>query len=351
MKKIRDIQFSNCVMGDGSIYAFADAGGYPLKINPLTKETVLLNWKGIIEARVQIDSIIYDNHSIYMLELNGRRMVQYNIQEESIKSYYINLEGNAWGNFVLFTKIDQTIFIFPKRASCFYEVDLLNGQVVRNKTDFQDLFYSCAFRNGDAVCLFHEDGSKIWIFDLHEKTYNQYSLNQNLEDIVKVTEFDDNAYLVSRKGAIYSCRLSDYHIEKMRESDSKDSKWGNIAVTKKNIWLLPLLGSDIRVIDRESLTESVADEYPDDFIYRDIKGWSKYHGYAEDEDKYYYAPRLANYMLEINKKTGNGEWAKIAASLQKDILNMARENKQIVQEGYCDLHDFLMTICSKKHRS
>ena len=48
------------------------------------------------------------------------------------------------------------------------------------------------------------------------------------------------------------------------------------------------------------------------------KGWSKFHGYCEDEDHYYCAMRSMNFFLTIDKRSGKERWIKPQLPLKEE---------------------------------
>ena len=354
MERIKNLQFSNCVIGDGVLYGFLDDGGYPIEIDLQTKEIRVTDLDKILQTPINVDSLLYDDQMIYILGMDGRCLIQYKIRERQLKYYNFYYQGDTWGNFAFFTKMQKSIYIFPKRADCLIEVDLQNAQVVKREVQLnaQGVRFSCAFRNENEVCLFDEDAQRIWIYDLQKKEFRQYALEQKIERLATAVIFKDKAYLLGEKGSVYLCRLTDYFIEEIKKCavENEDFRWGNVAVTEKNIWLLPSLGEDICIINRENLEERTFIEYPNDFEYANIEGCSKFYGYGEDEGKYYFAPRLANYMLEIDKNSGVGEWIKLINPSKKKLYDVIQKNIGIINEGpynTLDLSDFLNLICNK----
>ena len=355
MERVTNLQFSNCVMGDGVLYGFLDDGGYPIEIDLQTKEVSVADLDKGLQTSIHVDSLLYNDQMIYILELDGRCLIQYNIRDKQLKYYSIHYKGGTWGNFAFFTQMQQSIYIFPKRADCLIEIDLQNERVEKKAMQLhnaQDVRFSCAFRNENEVCLFDEDAQKIWIYDLRKKIFRQGVMEQEIECLATAAVFKDKAYLLGEKGSVYLCRLADYSIDEIRRSrvENVNFEWGNIAATEKNIWLLPALGESICIINRENFEERVFTEYPNDFEYANIEGYSKFYGYGEDEGKYYFAPRLANYMLEIDKNSGSGEWIKLINPLKKDLYDAIQKNLGIINEGpynALDLKDFLSLICNK----
>lgn len=352
MDRIEKLQFSNCVWGDGQLYGFLQDGGCPIAIDPKTWKVDVVDLRGESVLPVQVDSLIYDEKKIYILELDGRRLLQYDVVSKGFRCLYINYDGDSWGNFVMFTKQGEYIYIFPRKAGNLFKIDLHKESIIREKINLsinENRCLSCAFRSGNKVVLIGEKGESLWIYDLISGKFAEQSIEEKMETIVAASAFEDTAYLLGIKGSVYVCSTKNYSIRRIRKcnQDIEPYTLGNITVTQKNIWLLPTLGDSIHILDRDSLKVNVFKEYPHDFSYIDLAGNSKYYGYGENQDTYFWAQRMGNYMLSIDKNSGQGEWIKLINPLKEDLYNALLENVRQVNEGRLNaftLIDFLKMI-------
>lgn len=338
MDRIDKLQFSNCVWGDGKLYGFLQDGGWPVEIDPKTREVSVIDLRCESVLPFQVDSLIYDEKKIYILELDGRRLLQYDVVSKEFRCLYINYDGDSWGNFAMFTKQEEYIYIFPRKADNLIKIDLSKESIIREKISLsigEDSYLSCAFRSGNKVVLIGEKGETLWTYDLTSGGFTEKRIDENMETVIAASVFEDNAYLLGIKGGVYVCSTKNYSIKRIRKSnqDIEPYTWGNITVTQKNIWLLPAFGDSIYVLDRGSLKESVLGEYPHDFSYIDLEGNGKYYGYGENQDTYFWAQRMGNYMLSIDKNSGRGEWVKLINPLKKDLYYALLENVGQINEG------------------
>ena len=78
----------------------------------------------------------------------------------------------------------------------------------------------------------------------------------------------------------------------------------------KKLIVLPLLAEEIKILDLSTDEVEIYHDYPENFLYYDISGWSKYYGLCEDDIYYYFAMRRENYLLRIKKVDGSLSWIK-----------------------------------------
>lgn len=352
MNRIKRIQFSNCVTWNGKLYGFLDNTGYPIEIDLQTREARLICSDSLPEESIQADLLLCDNKIIYILELNGKRLIQYNTESKAFECFYINYNGSSWGNFVFLTKLNRYIYIFTKKADCIILIDLQSKKVTKRDviiSDKESIQFSSAFRKGNRICLFSQNGKGLWIYNLESEKFEEHKEMYLEECPVTVVCFESNGYVLGEKGGIYRCSFLDYSIKEIRKckKGALSYIWGNIAVTKRNIWMLPSLGEDICIIEEDNLKEEILTGYPDNFSYIPSKDTSKFYGYGEDDSYYYFAERLANYMLKIDKNSGRGEWVKLCNPLKKDWADVV--SKYAIYEQNSNefiLHNFLELICS-----
>ncbi len=118
-----------------------------------------------------------------------------------------------------------------------------------------------------------------------------------------------------------------------------------LCATERNIWLLPSLGEEIYIYSFADESMLEYSNYPQDFKYKTNRGWSKYYGYTENEGRYFWAMRAANYILTINKENGTGAWFQPKGVKAEDRKKWPAKRKlDIVLEGNSTIEDIIIDM-------
>lgn len=175
----------------------------------------------------------------------------------------------------------------------------------------------CACRGGDRVWLLPCEAEVIGCYDLASGEMRIYELKRKIVDCVDMVFADENIYILSRWGIIYICNPHELKVDEMKiletEYIGRKSMYGKMIYAGNKLIILPALTDDIKIID--VLTDNVETyhDYPGDFLYYNMEymaDWSKYAGLCEDDNYYYCAMRMENYLLKISKCDGTLSWVK-----------------------------------------
>lgn len=346
--------FPTCVVKQDKIIAFTSYMKLPIAEDIHTGNMELLDRAEGYDMHFAADYMLNENSDIYVLELNGKRLMKYNINDK--KCHYIDIECNSkqWDNYAAFSKYGKHLYVFPRYLDELIIIDSETGTVQRDKSLYlkmenykkQDDFsyFWCGCQSGKIVWLFPKRGNWAAAYDMEHNRWEEYSLSVDINCCVHVMQYTDKLYILSSEGKIYCWNMKDKQVEEMADCSSTDIEgdiFGRIAVTDKNIFLLPAIGESIFCIELQTREIKKYESYPDGFKYCGPKEWSKYHGYCEDDENYYFAMRSMNYFLIINKKTGKEKWIEPTIPCYEEFINKYIRDNELLGEVVVDIQDML----------
>jgi len=306
-----------------------------------------------------VDNILSDGKDIFALELDGKRLMKYDLNEKKCQYFNILCDEKKWGNYASYGKIDNYFYIFPTYKKGILKVDLNTGRVkkitelyseIENSNEFINqkgdcVYFSCGSRVGNKMWLFRKQDNLLVIYDMDCDKWENYKLPIVINDCIHAVWHNNKMYILSSEGKIYYCNL-DGIMEEIADCNSQNlnnNYYSRIMVTDENIILLPFLGNNIFIINLYSKKIKKFNKYPIGFQYCGLKSWSKYYGYTEDDKNYYLALCSSNYMLVVNKKNGEIEWVKLQLPEYKDYIKIyVKYNREQVYEKECGLKEFLV---------
>ncbi len=350
-----NILFSTCALVDEKIYSFTNQLGLPIVIDLNSQEIHFLeNVKGWKPFNIDYMLCLGDN--IFILELNGRRLMKYNVTQMYCQFYGINCGEKEWENYILFANYKDCLYIFPKYKNMIVRMDINsedmkiewlsypeeNGFLQKNQENIE--YFACGCQISNKALLIGKSGDFIIIYDMENNFLKKHMLSIKIKDCVHMVPYDNQIYLLSSEGMVYSWNSETNSIKALTDYKKKMGKihdFSRIAVTDKDIFVLPALGKNILKIDIDTKEIDKYKNYPYKFSYFNYE-WSKYYGYCENEEYYYFAMRSSNYVLTINKHDSTINWIKPADNFQKEYLYCCQKyNKILPEQELCSIKDFV----------
>lgn len=344
---MKNINFNSCVIADNKIW-FISVQGYFMNYDYTKNVTHIVVPQNLAELEFKsvTDTMILNDKRIYFLEQDGKKLYEYDIATNYCHYYNMpKFEMSNWGCFAGIYLWNNKIYIFGKNAGRIYYFDT-NTKDFMNVSNDNVRRVTCSARVNDKVYL--ANGDRVLSYSLSNEKYEEvYKFDNevitwmrgrgNGIDILtqkdNVIEFDAG---MNRKIPIYTPQNS-------------SKMYVRACITNNKLFLLPNgLGSErVCVVEKETGNVNFA-EQPEDLIYREI-GWSKYSGYCEDQDKVWFANRVSNYFLSIEKKSGKVKWVKIPSPSLEDIsLYLKKSNNRIIKEEEVELKQFLSLLMYEK---
>ncbi len=353
---IRSVQFSTCALNQNSLFFYTNGGECFVKMDLNTKKIYFLQEPSCDSTFRIGDFMLTDENKIYTLEIQGKKLVEYTIENNTYKYYNISCNKELWGNFAAFAKHKNTIYIFLRNDNNIVSLDLSSGEIKRDSGLYDNLFLNKASyfahgcQRGEEMWLLVHNEPVIVVYDMDIEQYQRYQLPDEVGACIYASWFNNELFLLNHEGKLYVWNVDENHIEFIA-SVCKSLNYQNgfivdrFVVTNQNIWVLPNLGLDIYLINRNTGDVSIYNNYPEDFQYLGYTTWSKYYGYCEDSMNYFLAMRTTNYLLSINKFTGEENWIRpILPSVSEWLCHSARNCNNIFREPTVSIYDILEYI-------
>lgn len=357
----RDRLFSTCTLMQGKMVSFTTFKKIPIVVELHTGTITILDDLENYDSEFCSDYMFSIEDDIFVLELNGKRMMKLNITDRKCSYFDIFCNSKDWNNYAAFAYFEKSIYIFPTYSAGFVQMDLGTGRVKKKKKlhsvmkeknknlreEYTDFWRGCQLEN--KVWLFPRYGSQVIVYDMENDTWTEYILAVEIKECIHVMSYGGYIYILNVEGIIYRWDMINGEVERIADCSSNNNKTGcsfsRIAVTDKGIFLLPAFSEDILYIDLDTKGIKKYDVYPKDYQYYGPQGWSKFYGYCEDGDQYYFAMRSANYILSISKKDGMGKWIKTKLLSYKEYKKVyIHYNKKKIFETECNIDDMLSYI-------
>lgn len=369
----RDKLFSTCTLVHGKLFSFTSFKCIPLIGDLHTGKVILLNDLENHDPVFGADDMLSFEDNIFILELSGKRLMKFNTKERNCN--YINIDCNSkdWGNFAAFAQHGKSLYIFPIYTDGFLKIDIESGRMQKKKKLYSVIneckgdkkpreevtYFWQGCQVGSKVWLFQRSSALVVAYDMESDTWKKYDISVNFKDCIHVMSYAGSIYILSAEGKIYRWNMTNESAKEVVDCRSYNTicpVYSRIAVTDKGLFLLPALGKDIFFIDLNTKQINKYVSYPENFQYCGPEIWSKYYGYCEDDDWYYFAMRSANYILTINKRSGIEKWIKMELPSYEEYKKAYfNYNKKILFEEEWSLEDiisytkknFLGTQCRK----
>ncbi len=354
--------FSNCTIVNEELFFVETQHGLPAKINPGNGEVsycgVMENF--ILKAGDSLHDIRTIGNRIYALEISGGNVICFDLENLRCQYIPLNCSYRRWGNFVGFEYYDSCIYIFPRYENkvCIMNVNTNEmAEIVGYFEGIEDLQCSC--RVGDEVWLIPNAVNVIGCYNLSNGKIEVYKLNKKIENGIYAVYIKGSIYILNSFGIIYIWNIHDMELSETTVLETEhlnEKSMSRMVYAGNKLIILPSLAEDIKILDLLTGRAEVYHDYPEDFFYYDIEGWSKYYGLCEDDNFYYFAMRKENYLLKICKQDGRLLWVKPhipAPGDRKKVQDPLRKIKlkrlfelgeRFFLEAEADMEDFLEKV-------
>lgn len=306
-KRSLSTNFHSCVIYGEKMW-FVSTQGILMKydcVNCHTDIVVPENVHEICFGQI-IDSMVIFEDKIYFIEQDGSMLYEYDIVSNMCNSYQApQVKMINWACYAGLYLYGDKIYLFTKDTMDIYCFDIRNKNFELIKSKY-DKSVSCSMQKEHIAYLVCD--KSIFCFNMKKRVFEEEYLFDNGE-INSITSYQDYLYLLTKENQVISWNMKTGEKTILSDKNKEKDKFGSIFSTKNKLYLLPSLGNEIKIIDK--LTNKISKgEEPEDLEYKEI-GWAKYWNYFETEDYAYFANRVANYMLRINKKKEDMEWLKM----------------------------------------
>ncbi len=351
--------FSTCIMIGKMIYSSTCNGNFfiTVDLNGFKLDYIhgVKNYEDFVA-----DEMICDGDNIYILEVNGSRLMKYNIQEKKCEYIKIGCEGKGCDNYSVFAKYEKNIYIVPKYKDTIIKIDLDTGKRIENRRKYlsnnrikyednlnTNICFEYGLQSDNLIWIFSCSDRLIVCYDMKLKKWEKYEIPLKIDDCIHGIKYEEKIYLLGSKGIIYCWDPKNYSfaiIADCRKNVNDFNEYGRIIIANKIIYLLPALGKEILRIYLNTGEKEIYHCYPNDFQYCAPQSWGKYYGYCESEEYYFLAMRSANYILAVDKKTGKANWIKPKMPSNRERFEISREYKKLLKENDWTKDELIMYL-------
>lgn len=343
----KEILFSTCVLVNNKVYAFSSFGNLPMTIN-LENGDVIFTEDLINFDLFTVDAILSDDKNLYVFSIDGKILMKFGLVEKVCQYYEINCGKRDWDNYGGIAKYGKYIYIFPKYVSNIVKIDIESGEIKKDVRLYIDLdrnriikqketfYFSCSFQCDNIVWLLNETGNWLVKYDMERERWIKYRLSINLRNCVHMVEYNGAIYILNSEGIVYRWNIKEKFLEILADCRGENKyEFIRIAVTDKKVFLLPSLGKKIYMIILETRKVELYCDYPINFQYYNLENWSKYYGYCENDESYFFAMRSAFFVLQIDKRDGQVRWIELdIPSYDEYISAYIKYNNVILEEDF-----------------
>ena len=116
---MKKVMFNDCVGVNDKIYFFSNQGGllgeYDTALNTITYLPVIIN--ELYWDMASVDKMCLFENVIYALFLNGKGLIELDLENLNYCYYSLNTSCKPWGNYVYMGKYKSRLFIFTREKN------------------------------------------------------------------------------------------------------------------------------------------------------------------------------------------------------------------------------------------
>lgn len=335
---MENIIFRDCTEINDKLY-FGDEDTATLMVIDLRQqECGILDISNSEKYRGQfIDLVTSVDSKIYFLDRSGAYMCEYSTDTKLVRYIKIDCQWRGDGNFALMQHDAKNIFIFDRKYGVtIYDTVTDRVEKIPYPIAVDEVVTGCKYK--DEYLLFQRTGDRALRFDVKKKKWCTVKMETPLIHVIHVVAEQNNIYILTEDGSIIEWDVSDRwnEINVAKNFYNADRAASRICLTKDNFVVLPSVADEILIIDKESLGMTIYKEYPQNFKYSN-NTWTRYLGYCENEQEYFFACRTSRYVLKISKRTTDFLW--ILSEINENLFFEYKQRFPVIQEKprYLDL--------------
>ncbi len=333
------ILFSSCVLNKNKLW-YISVEGYLMYMdlgNGKVSYAKIRNIDTWVKYPICDRMFLYKG-SIYWVDQFGKAMHEYNIHLEEYYCYELPATERVDSCYAGIFIYENKLYMFPKKTPelIVFDMDIkqvsIQHEVYEELKEKADHRGEIMFHNGiqyhDCIYIFMTDMETVLEFHLSSGQYNCICLPQKIADISCAICRNNSMYILSLNGCVYAWDLYDHSFNEICTCTDKNLSYSRVVVTEHKCFLLPALSEKIMIVNLEDRSSSEVNNCPNDLQYREIR-WGKYLGFDENDKCLFFANRMSNYMLCINKESEEVEWKKIIPPTFREEYEFCRETKYV----------------------
>lgn len=301
-----------CVNDRDTVYYYRTFDGALCKYEIDSNQIHLMPAHSIpIQGGEPVEWMFLDENIIISITGNGKYVLLYNLIDQTSASIHINDNTSDWANYAYAYYSKGTLIVFSRKDYRFILIDIyqkaIKEDIVLELTPNTIFFDGCMV--GNRVWLFEQNTENVYWFDLVTKKSGVSSLGEKIRGINCILSEQNSILIMNETGSIYRYFVEKGKIIKLWESKNNHYA-GKLISTDRYFFELPAAGKDIVRINKSNYVGEIVLDYPEDFRYKTCTTEYKYTAFFESEGKIFSLMRFANYILSIDKASGDIEWIK-----------------------------------------
>ena len=363
-RRIKRYQFSICTYFDGFLYFFSNFSSLGMKMDLITNRITYIekSKNDIYENPDTVDGMEIVNGKLCILGIKGDCVCTCDLGGVGYNRITIACSEKEWGNYTAYTSYKEDVYIFPRYRRCIIKLNAhtqrveyitelykeVEQYILQKNWDYCEFVQGC--KVGTAMWLLSENGKLLVSYDMENGETKIYELPYSITNCQQLVYANKKFYFLVGNGTVYTWNFQKIDtLFTIEDTCDKEYEFCRLAVTRQKIYVLPFLGNDIWVYNRKNEKVEKFETYPQEFEYLAPKGWSKYYGYCENEQYYFFAMRSMNYLLKVNKNSGQSDWIKpILPSIEEEFEVYSRTENSMFREDVWDMNEYLHIISLKK---
>lgn len=312
---MKNFLFSNCILIQNRLFSEGILGGIPvlMDLDSGIIDVCSLGNRFVFSIKnTVVDFFDSFENKVYALDSGEDQLVIWDLEKKSCHAVFLGCSHKTWINFAALERVEQNYYIFPKYENrvLIYHID--TNEITETLGDWEIKEIQCTCRVNNSVWILPKDSDVMYCYDLDERKSKVYNLKKMIRNCVHAIYHDGCIYILNMCGEIYQWDIDKTVLRVITclETISNEIEYmSRIVYAGNKLILLPAYGENIYIVDMTTGQAEIYRAYPDDFYYYHT-GWLKYYGYCENKEYYYFALCAGNYLLKIEKISGELIWIK-----------------------------------------
>lgn len=182
------------------------------------------------------------------------------------------------------------------------------------------------------VYVFMTDMRTVWEVNLRDYKNRTLYLPQEITNIMSIIYKNNIMYILDLNGNVYTWQIDSNEICELYKCPKQELSFSGLIATERKLFMLPAMSEKILLMDLRDRAVFETNEYPNDLRYRE-SNWYKYWGYTEGEKYVWFATRISNYILSINKAKEKIEWKRLIPPKPQEEYDFCKGIKRLQQRG------------------
>lgn len=343
---VETIIFRECINLNKKLYFWESSTITPMLIDLEQEKSSILEISNREEFRGEpFDLMTSIESKIYSLERSGVYMCEYSTDTKLVRYIKIDCQWRGDGNFALMQHDAKNIFIFDrKHGVTIYDTVTDRIEKIPYPIAVDEVITGCKYK--DEFFLFPKAGDQALRFDVKQKKWCIVKMGAPLVCVIHAVAGQKSIYILNEDGLIieWDTRNQWNEINVAKSFYNADKAVSRICLTKDDFVVLPSVEDEILIIDKESLEMTIYKEYPQNFKYSN-NIWTRYWGYCENNQEYFFACRTSSYVLKISKETAEFSW--IPSEINENLFFEYKQKFPVIHEKPRYL-DFFIDRVSKQ---